>query len=209
MKIPNYKLHIPKYKAGFTRTPKTWVSGFTVLESIVAIAVLSLSIAGVFSAIQQSFSQATIAKDEVKAFYLAQEAIEIIRNKRDANQLKNAAGITSSWLTDIAEDSTDPCYFNKICETDGFSKILVPCSGTPATLDSCDNLKQNTDPNDPNYAMYTYESGSSWKTTNFKRSIQIESVNADEIAITVQVSWTKGSLITRKFKAKAHLFKWI
>ena len=90
--------------------------GFTVLESMVAIFVLSLSISGAFSAVQQSLSQSIISKDEVKAFYLAQEAIEIIRNKRDSNQLdKITNGSPNSWLFGISDNPTDPCYFGKIC----------------------------------------------------------------------------------------------
>ncbi|MFH0804418.1 MAG: hypothetical protein V1896_02365, partial [Candidatus Zambryskibacteria bacterium] len=58
---------------------------------------------------------------------------------------------------------------------------------------------------DPDTFLYSYGSGN---TTNFKREIQIETVNADEIAVIVQVSWKKG-LITREFKVKTLLFNWI
>ena len=38
--------------------------------------------------------------------------------------------------------------------------------------------------------------------------VKIESINANEVAVTVRVSWTKG-VVTREFKVKTLLFNWI
>lgn len=185
LKTENCKLKIPVKRAGFT-----------ILESIIAIMVLSLSISGVFSSVQQSLSQATFAKDEVKAFYLAQEAIEVIRNKRDNNQLiKMNNNPSYSWLEGITQ-GTPSCPFNRICTFDAtdFSEI-VDC-GT--TWGSCtQNLRE-----DPVSHLYGYDS--SWVATGFKREIQIESVSAYEIMVTVKISWSG-----KEFKVKTHLFNWI
>jgi prepilin-type N-terminal cleavage/methylation domain-containing protein len=184
--------------------------GFTVLESVVAISILSVAIAGAFTAIQTSLSQSTIAKDEVKAFYLAQEATEIIRNKRDNNQLLNVQnGPTVSWLDGITEGAGS-CPFSTIsdkhtCTVDAVNFQIADCGGD---WGSCSEyLKQ-----DPNTLLYSYTSGNQ---TVFKREIQIELVNTDsetgepsEIAVTVRVYWVKG-LITKEFKAKTLLFDWI
>ena len=167
--------------------------GFTILESIVAIFVLSLSISGVFTAVQQSLSQSIIAKDEVRAFYLAQEAIEIIRNKRDANQLADINNGPTDWLEGVV--SASDCPFNGVCKVDAtaIDKIQV-CSG------SCENLKQ-----DSNF-RYGYLSGN---TTNINREIRIESVGVNEITVTAIITWTKGALPPFTFKVKTHLFNWI
>lgn len=175
-------------------------NGFTILESIIAIFVLSLSISGAFSAVQQSLSQSIISKDEIKAFYLAQEAIEMIRNKRDANQLYKIANPSTSntWLYGISQNSiTDPCYFGKICKTDVVSNSLSYCG---ASWGSCSVLNQDT-------SSFLYSYGA-YPATRYKREIQIESVNADEIAVIVRISWTKG-IISKEFKVKTHLFNWI
>ncbi len=177
--------------------------GFSMLESIVAIMVLSLSVSGAFSAVTQSLSQATIAKDEIKAFYLAQEAIEIIRNKRDANQLFKMANpaTLNTWLYGIAQDAVnDPCRFGEICQANATTNppSLTHCS---SSWGNCDYLKQTTDT-----FRYNYATGD---TTNFKREIQIESITADEISVTVLISWTKGPLSSFQFKVKTHLFNWV
>lgn len=172
--------------------------GFTVLESILAILILSLSISGVFTAVQQGLSQATIAKDEVKAFYLAQEAVEILRNKRDINQLERIDGSSNTWLYGISENASDPCYFGKICKTDSTSASFAYCG---ASWGSCENLRQDS-------STFLYGYNSNWPETNFKREIQLELVDSNEIAVTVRIFWTKG-LINREFKVKTILFNWI
>ena len=191
LQITNYKLQV-NYK-----------QGFTILETIVAISIISLSISGVFSAVQQSLSQATISKDEVKAFYLAQEAIEVIRNKRDVNQLNKINTGAGSWLDGI----TSACPFateaaKNTCTVDATNFEIVNCGIN--NWGSCiQNLKQDS-------STFRYGYNSSWSGTAFKREIQIELVRNDEygnpveIAITVEVSWNGG-----KFKVKTHLFNWI
>jgi type II secretory pathway pseudopilin PulG len=189
--VKSYKSQVESYKFN---------GGFTVLESIVAILVLSLSISGVFSAVRQSLSQATIAKDEVRAFYLAQEAVEIIRSQRDANRLESiATNNVVPWLKGIADVPSDPCFFGKVCRIDVVGTggtFFHPCG---YGWDSCEEIRQDSSTN-----IYAY----SGNLTGLKREIQIEQVNSDEVIITVRVSWKKG-LLTYEFKAKTHLFNWI
>src|SRR3989344_1556393 len=155
-------------------------AGFTILESIVAIFILSLSISGVFTAVQQSLSQSIIAKDEIRAFYLAQEAIEIIRNKRDTNQLAFINNGTTNWLEGVSSNISDDCYFEKVCSIDASSYNFVSLGSTYCgnSWGSCQNIRQNqTD--------FRYGYNIAWANTNFKREVMIESVNGDEISITV------------------------
>jgi len=189
-----------KNKKGLPREAKR-SGGFTVLESIVAIAILSLSISGAFTAVQQSLSQYIITRDETRAFYLAQEAIEVIRNKRDNNQLNKIANSASpnTWLYGITQSASDPCYFGRVCQVDA---VFTPPSLTYCNSSSwgnCSYLKQNQ-----STFMYGYTTGN---TTTFKREIQIESINANEIAVTVRISWNKGS-ISKNFMIKTFLFNW-
>lgn len=173
--------------------------GFTILESIVAIAILSLSIAGAFTVVQQSLSQATAAKDEVQAFYLAQEAVEVIRNLRDNNQIarvKSGNPASINWLTNIIALNTD-CAFNKICKVDGNTMAVSSCGDN---WGDCQYLRQD-------YSTQLFGYNPSWIQTNFKREVKIESVDSDKIAVTVRVTW--GKILTRKFEAKVYLLNWI
>src|SRR3990167_10137401 len=103
--------------------------GFTIIESLVAITVLVLAITGVTSAIQTGISSYIFSKDQIIAFYLAQEGVEQIRNIRDENSLKNPQ---QPWLTGIASSVSDPCYFGKACKVEPvFSSVATECSGGP------------------------------------------------------------------------------
>lgn len=176
--------------------------GFTVLETIVSIAIVSLAIAGATSAVRTGIIGSSIAKEQVKAFYFAQEAIEIIRNIRDANALDRFNGGTNNWLTGIAL-SGDPCEQGNTCIVDPVPgnpsdpPTLVVCSGG---WNSCPYLRQNL-----NTFLYGYNAG--WTQTPFRREVQIERVTDDEYSITVQVSWNHGTL-NRSFKTKAILMNW-
>jgi prepilin-type N-terminal cleavage/methylation domain-containing protein len=61
--------------------------GFTLVETIVAIYVLLIGIVGAMSLAQQNISAIGISRDRLIATNLAQEGIELIRNKRDTNYI--------------------------------------------------------------------------------------------------------------------------
>src|SRR3989338_6121163 len=90
--------------------------GFTIIESLIAISILLTAIAGAGSAVQTGISSYIFSKDQIIAFYLAQEGFEQIRNIRDENGLRGRP-----WLTGLALGETyyiDTIYNN-----------ITPCSG--------------------------------------------------------------------------------
>ena len=164
--------------------------GFTIVESLIAITILVLAVTGVTSAIQTSLSSYIFSKNQVIAFYLAQEGFEQIRNLRDENKLKN-----QPWLTGISANSGDPCYFGNACY---FSLAL----GTPLTScpgGTCPVLKQNAS------GYFGYDSA--WTDTIFRRTVLLTSTNSDEISVQVTVNWSKG-IVNRQFSAREIIFNW-
>ncbi|MDQ5948902.1 MAG: hypothetical protein QG589_27 [Patescibacteria group bacterium] len=174
--------------------------GFTLVETMVAISILSISILGIFTAVQNGLATSGLAKDQITAFYLVQESMEYIRNMRDENGLKSlneqALGRAPvAWLSGIANISSDPCYPGNTCTVDSSNSQLTRCSGGFGT---CPFLLQDT-----NTLFFGYTSG--WTQTKFKREIQIQSVNANEIIIVVQISWTSG-VFSRTIQVKQSLY---
>ncbi len=175
--------------------------GFTILETIIAITVVSLAVGGVFSAVRTGLVGSMVSKDETRAFFLAQEAIEILRQKRDSNKLLAINTNTNvNWLSGISENaSSDPCRANATCRVDGTNQALTYCG---AAWNSCPFLLQ-----DGNY-RYGYASGN---TTRYKREIQIECSGAcsssNEARVTIRVSWTQGSN-THQLQVKTLLMNW-
>lgn len=167
-------------------------TGFTLIETFVAISILSLSILATFTAVQSGLRSSSIAKDQISAFYLTQEAMEYIKNVRDENALASLANPSSvSWLRGLAELSSDPCYQGNVCDLDAFHPATQPSAfqrcGT--TSGSCPNLRQDTVT-----GLYGYTAA--WPVSYFKREIQIDPValNSNEAKVTVTVTWTTRGL---------------
>lgn len=168
--------------------------GFTLIETLVAIGILVLAVTGAFSAAQMGITTSTYSKNQVIAFYLAQDGVEYIRNIRDNNGLQG-----QPWLTGISSNSSDPCYFNNICTVDPTAtspnpKILSCSNGSGP----CPFLKQDVS------GIYGYVSGTD---TIFRREVQLTRINDHEVSILVSVIWRKG-LTDRTFRIRENIFDW-
>jgi len=142
--------------------------GFSLIELIVAIFFVSVALPGILSAISKAMEEAEDSTLRLRAIYLAQEGIEIVRNIRDTKWLN---GATSTALEAPGD-----------YEADYNSTALTP-------LSSLRFLKIN------NNGFYQYSTGT---TTPFKRKITIDKTDdldgdtyPDRARVTVEVSWTK------------------
>jgi prepilin-type N-terminal cleavage/methylation domain-containing protein len=175
--------------------------GFTLVETLVAISILSLSILASFTAVSASLSQSYFAKDQVTAFYLVQEAVEYIRNVRDNNGLSNIASIAAggsgvNWLSGISAVGTDPCWFGNYCYIDSPSNSIRACPN-PGNFASCPYLEQNQ-----STGLFGYAGGT---VTKFKRAVQLQQVNANEIIVTVRIDWVSG-IFSKSIQVQQSLF---
>ncbi|MEK7113843.1 MAG: type II secretion system protein, partial [Patescibacteria group bacterium] len=66
---------------------KNTKQGFTLIETLVAVAIFSLSIVSLMSVLGNGLSDIEYAKKKITATYLAQEGIEYFLNKRNAYML--------------------------------------------------------------------------------------------------------------------------
>jgi Tfp pilus assembly protein PilV len=165
--------------------------GFTIVETLVAIGILVAIIIGASSATQRALSSYIFSKDQIIAFYLAQEGFERIRNARDSNVL---AGV--SWLSGLSDTSSDPCYFGNACTVASFQSGAVRC---PA-IGLCPLLRQNA-----TTGLINYDPAS--PVTIFDREIVFSPISSTEVALTVTVTWSKGG-VSRSFKIRENLLNW-
>lgn len=185
---------------------KVHTKGFTLVETLVAISILTISILGTFTAVQSGLQSSSFAKDQITAFYLVQETMEYLRNVRDENAICTLDGASGGvctndgWLTGISADGSDPCTFDTVCRIDSYADTVVSCGSTE--WESCPVLNQHTT------GVYSYTSGNGWTATRFKREVKIESITPDEeISIAVRISWTSGSF-TKNFTVRQNLRNW-
>jgi Tfp pilus assembly protein PilV len=156
-----FRFNLKKNK-GPTRT--CFKGGFTLLEALVAVSILMVAVMAPMTIAQKGLSSATYTKNQMIASYLAQDAIEYIKNKRDEISIGN----NFDW------DNLN--YFSN-CLTDnwcGLDTITEEIKDEEDTLLSKDNN---------NFFGYTGTT-----ETNFSRKINIK-LNSNEALIDVIVKW--------------------
>lgn len=154
--------------------------GFTLVETMVAIAVLAIALVGPYSAVETALNASYVARDELIASSLAQEGMEYIRSIRDNNYLNNRV----SWLTGL---STLGCYNNaaSYCIVD---PTLGDVNTTPSAI-SASALAGVPVLKVTSTGLYNHQNLASNTNTRFKRTVQITTVSATEVKVTVVVSW--------------------
>ncbi|GMU74463.1 MAG: hypothetical protein AMXMBFR44_6600 [Candidatus Campbellbacteria bacterium] len=175
-----------------TNTTNTSVfnGGFTFVETLVAISVLLVAVAGPLFLASQGLRAARIARDQISANYLAQEAVEYVRFRRDNNALQG-----NTWLTGLSLCTTG-------CTIDIYTNDIAACPvGT-----ECPVLFQE------DTGKYGYGSGAGseeeWIETKFTRWILIdEAVANQEAQLEVTISWQDGA-IERQYTITETLMNW-
>lgn len=99
--------------------------GFTLIETFGAITILIVAVLGPLALLAQSISDASIIKNQITASYLAQEAVELIINKRDSNAKDRTIAYVTYDESTNAPNTPDPNYW-----LDGL-KSCIPTSANP------------------------------------------------------------------------------
>jgi Tfp pilus assembly protein PilV len=73
-------------------------AGFTILETLVAVTILMIAVAGPLTIAHRGLLAAAYAAQQVTASYLAQDAIEYVKNVRDNNHQKLQTAPETDWL---------------------------------------------------------------------------------------------------------------
>ncbi len=185
------------HKKSFTPTPKFFsVSsqserGFTLIETLVALTVLTIGMSAVITLISHGLKTVSFYQNQTTAFYLAVEGIEFIRSWRDDNFIQE-----NPWLKDL-NDCTSPssCYVTPAPDTG--QPYIAKCNP------DCPNLKYSAGKNLYNYSPSAVD-------TPFSREIQISSAadfGPDEREIVSKVTW-QDRYGARNIELKAHIFEW-
>lgn len=185
--------------------------GFTLIETLVAISILTIAIVAPMGLTAQSLAVASYARDQITAFYLAQEGIEAVRDIRDGQILKIAQGSANGGVNlfgtiPIEQPGTPPPQAHPFTidtlQTDPATAIAECATGT------CPPLRA-----DSSGAFYGYDGG--WTPTRFTRTVHAQfvknpdgSTNQDEIRVASTVEWVSGK-ISRQFVLYENLYRWV
>ena len=178
-------------------------AGFTIIETLMAVLVLSIAMAGSLALAAKGLGLIQVARQEVSAVYLAQDAMEYIKGVRDTNCLVGNSLLTNctttTWLG-AARSLGTRCGDSAGCQIDTLTGDVSVC---PAA--GCAALNY-----DATGAFYTY-SGVSSVPTAFVRSVYIQTPvggNADEASTTVLVQWSGQGGVTRSVRIHDDLYNW-
>jgi len=111
----NQKIQLNKSKKHFSFMNLKQNSAFTLVEALVAISILMIAIASPMMLAQKGLSTATLSKDQMIAGFLAQDAIEAIKNIRDQIGKNAVPGSGEDWLAQSNTDGSQGLMYNCVC----------------------------------------------------------------------------------------------
>jgi len=192
-RVPNYKNKI------------NLVEGFTLVETMFAVFILTFVIVGLMTVVSSSLFSARYARDEITANYLAQEVVDYIRNDRDTKVFLKG----NNWATFVdeyskCEGNNNSCYFDVFDVLDDDSVTIKSCPSDGCPVLYYDNNATKT----PFYLEGGDSLNKDGKTvTKFTRTIETAQPNDNELVVTVTISWKNGS-ITKERVLKTSLTNW-
>ena len=169
--------------------------GFTLLETLVAVSLLAIAIVAPMSLTTQSLESAYYARDQITAFYLAQEALEAVRNVRDNNILQNSQNVKVDLLNGFPSTGGAPFRI------DTRNNVMTLCSADPGG--ACIPLQTDG-------TLYGYGNGANVSTI-FTRTVTAAFIpdTTDEIKLTVTITWQSGGLQKRTVTISENLYRWV
>jgi prepilin-type N-terminal cleavage/methylation domain-containing protein len=185
--------------------------GFSLVEVLVAITILLMVIVGPMQIIGRSINSTNFASEQVNAWFLAQEGLELAQRGRDDLVLQNfkdqlnppgEPSPFAQFLTDYAScfsANPDGCGLN-IGNGAAATVSIVDCATNACKL----YLDSTTE-------RSSYQHDASGAITPYTRVVTMQRVPATgkvrEIKVTSTVSWRTGSLISgQSVEAVTYLF---
>ena len=182
--------------------------GFTIIELVISIFILSIAVIGIFNALSIITILTSDSADRLTATYLAQEGMEIARNIRDTNWLSMDTAATNSnvgqvysWVDGLvssdygADHDQVTCSDQSPCETDYVHGYM---------LNGTDYLYLNSS------GFYGYDQNNATKTKFIRQIIitPVEDVDNNSttyhiIKVKVEVSWNKKATVLKNSAALA------
>jgi prepilin-type N-terminal cleavage/methylation domain-containing protein len=168
-------------------------NGFTLIETLVAITILMISIVGPLTIASKGLTAAVGSRDQVIASYLAQDAMEYLKNVRDTDLLANSA---SGWSTFLNT------YLGTVGCTAGACGVETAPTASQAhnqgTLIGCNVISNCNLYIDSQNSYYTYNSSGGNILTQFNRTFTVTQESSgglpDAALVTVTVTWKNGTI---------------
>ncbi len=177
--------------------------GFTLLETLIAIFIFVLAVTAILSLVGDSVNNTSSLKDTITASYLADEAMDYIRNDRDTISFQHQynGSQNGDWSTFNAKYSG--CFTSDGCELDMFADYVQQCQNG-----LCTPIRFFTGAAQKYYGFFG--PAMNGDITTFERKIRfVYPANAsDKFVMIVTVSWKNKTGYTRQKVYIGALYNW-
>ena len=164
--------------------------GFTLLESVIAIFIVTMGVGGVFTLVSQTISGTSILSSKLTAIYLAQEGVEVVRHIRDNNFLEIHQGVEgATWDNNLEREGL--YYIDYRAEEKNISNLVL--------------WQENE------YRHYSQSQCAipdPCQDTSFNRSIEITYPQNYIMNVKSVVTWQERG-ITHQASVQENLYKWL
>ncbi len=178
------------FKMSNGKIRKNTAGGFTLVETLVAITVLMIAIAGPLVVASKGLTAALYARDQMIGTFLAQESMEVIKNTRD-NNLTSGSG----WLAVGAANMVScTSASNSSCDASAYDAVIKfncpPTSLTGQSASSACNIYSTPSGYSDNGSLPNAS------LTQFYRHFYLTPVtgNVNEYTVHVIVDWNEGTV---------------
>jgi prepilin-type N-terminal cleavage/methylation domain-containing protein len=178
-------------------------SGFSLVETLVAITILLVVIVTPLAITTSSSRSSSFSSEQVNAFFLAQEGLELAQKARDDLLVPYFAGTNPDPWADFTRTTNAGlyrnCYINKSVGDSDIGCDFTINSDTAGTLTVTTCTGSNAcqlyiDKNTSSLrSRYTHSSTNNISTP-FTRVVSLERISADEVKVVSKVTWRTGSM---------------
>ena len=173
-------------------------TGFTLIETLVALTILTLAATSALFVANTSIVASSIARDKLITIYLSQEGIEHVRMVRDnyylaAYQADQSTASTVGWNN--FSTGITPCLAPNVCSFDPVNNVLAQCMGNCAPLYRLSS------------GVYSQQNLLGSEVTPFTREIRVTNISGIDKKVTSTVSWTYHG-VPHSVVTTVHLTPW-
>lgn len=159
--------------------------GFTLIETMVAVLILSVALAALISLISGSLFVSRYNKNEITVNYLLQEVIDYVKNDRDTKIFQEA----KNWEEFLSNYNLAGCFSDYGCKIEVSSDEISKCNNPKD--DFCDDILLYNENGEDNFYGYDNEG---IEGTDFRRTIKMaEGEDGESLNIKVTLKWKNGN----------------
>lgn len=157
-------------------------TGYSFVEVLVAIAILLVGIVGPLTIASKGLKNATFAREQNVAFFLAQEGIEGVLYLREAAGLAHLADGNAPTWDWVTNDLPSECFAGSPCKIDIDTHTVSVCD----PISECDLYLFDT-------GTIRYRYDATGEPTLYNRALYFTAVGGTAINVRSVVSWNASA----------------